>query len=193
MNIMKETVTFNGNPPPGLANRMGFDTADLRSLGMMAGGAAIIIPLATWLFGGIDAGGFGVLRPVPDPGPILRASPILLLHLMLALIAIVSGIIILSMRKGTLIHRLLGRAWAALMIAMALAGFAIEPTRFTPAHATVFLVFWMIPLAIARARKGDMRGHRRTIAHLLIAMVIVGGLTILPGHLLHPVFFTPAP
>ena len=36
-----------------------------------------------------------------------------------------------------------------------------------------------------------MRGHRRSVAYLLIAMLIVAGLSLLPGHLLHGVFFRP--
>ncbi len=47
----------------------------------------------------------------------------------------------------------------------------------------------MIPMAIAKVRKGDLRGHRRTIAYLLIAMVVVAGLSLMPGHSLHGVFF----
>ena len=56
----------------------------------------------------------------------------------------------------------------------------------------VLLVFWMVPYAIVRVRRGDLRGHKRTVTQLIIAMIIVGGLTMLPGHLLHPVFFTAA-
>jgi uncharacterized membrane protein len=114
-----------------------------------------------------------------------------LIHLAVALTALGGGIGILSMRKGGRLHKLLGRLWAAVMIGAAVSGVLIEPTRFTPAHATALIVFAMIPAAIAKVRKGDLRGHRRTIAYLLIAMVIVAGLSLLPGHLLHGVFFQP--
>jgi uncharacterized membrane protein len=66
---------------------------------------------------------------------------------------------------------------------------AIEPLRFSPAHGAVLLVFFMVPLAIRKVRLGDLRGHRRAIAHTPIALVIVGLLSLMPGQLLHGVFF----
>ncbi len=66
---------------------------------------------------------------------------------------------------------------------------AIEPLRFTPAHGAALLVFAMVPLAIRKARRGDLRGHRRAVGQLLIAVVIVGLLALMPGQLLHKVFF----
>ena len=96
------------------------------------------------------------------------------------------------MRKGTLLHKAAGRLWAGLMVGVAISGVLVDPHRFTAAHAAALLVLWMIPVAILKARRGDLRGHRRTVARLLIAMVIVTGLTLLPGHLLHGVFFQPS-
>ena len=78
------------------------------------------------------------------------------------------------------------------MVGVAISGVLVDPHRFTAAHAAALLVLWMIPVAILKARRGDLRGHRRTVARLLIAMVIVTGLTLLPGHLLHGVFFQPS-
>jgi uncharacterized membrane protein len=96
------------------------------------------------------------------------------------------------MRKGTRLHKVAGRLWAGLMVGVAVSGLLVEPHRFTAAHAAALFVFWMIPMVIVRARKRDLRGHRRTVAQLLIAMVVVAGLSLLPGHLLHGVFFQPA-
>jgi uncharacterized membrane protein len=177
---------------PKFIRRMGFDAADVRSLGIMAGGAAIIIPFATWLLGGIDPHGFGTLRAFPDPAPLMRAGPMVLTHLIFAITAMAGGVFILSMRKGTPQHKQAGRLWAAIMILVAVSGLAIEPARFTPAHAAALLVFWMVPYAIVKVRRGDLRGHKQTVAQLIIAMIIVGGLTMLPGHLLHLVFFAGA-
>jgi uncharacterized membrane protein len=178
---------------PKFIRRIGFDAADVRSLGIMAGGAAVIIPLATWLLGGIDTRGFGTLRIIPDPAPLIGAAPMVLTHLILAITAMTGGVFILSMRKGTAQHKQAGRLWAVIMILVAVSGLAIEPTRFTPAHAAALLVFWMVPYAIVKVRRGDLRGHKQTVAQLIIAMIIVGGLTMLPGHLLHPVFFAATP
>jgi uncharacterized membrane protein len=170
---------------------MGFDGKDKRALATMATGAAIIIPVAAYVFGGIEAAGPESLRIVPDFTPLARAAPMVLVHLTVALSALAVGVAILSARKGTRLHRTGGRLWAGLMIGAAVSGMAIDIHRFTAAHAAALFVFWMIPVVIVKVRKGDLRGHRRGVAYLLIAMVIVSGLSLMPGHLLHGVFFRP--
>jgi uncharacterized membrane protein len=171
---------------------LGFDAEDRRALAMMAGGAAVIIPVAAWLFGGIGKAAPENVRLVPDLAPLALAAPMALAHLGVALFALGLGVTVLAMRKGTRAHKIAGRLWAALMIGAAVSGILVDPHRFTAAHAAALFVFWMIPSVIVKARNRDLRGHRRGVAHLLIAMVIVAGLSVLPGHLLHGVFFQPA-
>jgi uncharacterized membrane protein len=170
---------------------LGFDAEDRRSLAIMAGGAAVIIPTAAWLFGGIGQAAPESLRLLPDAAPLVRAAPMVLVHLGAALFALGLGVTVLAMRKGTRLHKAAGRLWAGLMAGVAISGLLVEPHRFTAAHAAALFVFWMIPMVIVRARKRDLRGHRRGVAYLLIAMVVVAGLSLLPGHLLHGVFFQP--
>lgn len=171
---------------------LGFDAEDRRVLLSMAIGAAVVIPGAAWLLGGIGAARPERLRIVPDLQPLARAAPIVLAHLGLALFTLWLGALVLAMRKGTPLHKAAGRLWAGLMVGVAVSGVLVDPHRFTAAHAAALLVLWMIPMAIVKARRGDLRGHRRTVARLLIALVIVAGLSLLPGHLLHGVFFQPA-
>jgi uncharacterized membrane protein len=167
---------------------LGFDSSDLRALGTMALGAIVIIPTTAYLFGGLRFGphdwtpGFNLER-------LRHAGPVVAAHIVAALIALATGLFVLSRRKGAFGHRVVGRAWAALMLGTAITGMAIEPHRFSPAHGAALLVFVMVPLAIRKVRRGDLRGHRRAMAQLLIALVIVGLLAFLPGQLLHSVFF----
>ena len=176
-----------------LYRRLGYDAEDLRSLATMAIGAAILIPGAAYLFGGIHGAGPEVLRWIPDITPLTKASPVVLVHLAVTLLGIFGGTAILVLRKGTARHRLLGRLWMGGILTTAISGLLIEPYRFTAAHAAALLVFVMIPYAIVKIRLGDARAHRRAVAHLIIAMFIVGFLRLMPGHLLHPVFLVPAP
>lgn len=67
------------------------------------------------------------------------------------------------------------------MLGTAVTGMAIEPLCFTPAHGAALLVFIMVPLVIHKVQQRDLRGHRRIVAQLLIALVIVGLLALLPG------------
>jgi uncharacterized membrane protein len=168
---------------------LGFDAADLRALGVMMAGAAILIPTATWVLGGIGPAVPESLRVVPDIRPLVHASPVILLHLLVALTALSLGVWVLAMRKGTGLHKAAGRIWAGLVIAAAVTGWLVDTHRFTAAHAAALLVFWIVPSAILKVRRGDVRGHRRSVAHVLIAMLIVAALALLPGHVLHGVFF----
>jgi uncharacterized membrane protein len=171
---------------------LGFDGEDRRALAIMAGGALLIIPTAAWIFGGVQAPPAESLRLVPDLAPLIHARPIVLAHLAGGLTALALGTAVLFRRKGGPAHRLAGRLWAALMLGAAISGMAIDVHRFTPAHGAALFVFWMIPSVVIKVRRGDLRGHRRGVAYLLIALVVVTGLSFLPGHLLHGVFFRPA-
>jgi uncharacterized membrane protein len=167
---------------------LGFDSADLRALGTMAVGALLIIPTAAYLLGGLQFGAHD-WTPGLDLDRLRRAGPVVAAHIGAAVIALAAGLFILSRRRGTAAHRMLGRVWVVLMLGTAITGMAIEPLRFSPAHGAALLVFYMVPLAIRKVRRGDVRGHRRAIAQLLISLVIVGLLAFLPGQLLHSVFF----
>ena len=171
---------------------LGFDAEDRRALLSMAIGAGVVIPGAAWLLGGIAAGRPETLRVIPNLEPLVRAAPMVLAHLAVALFTLWLGAMVLALRKGTLLHKVAGRLWAGLMLGVAVTGVLIDPHRFTAAHAAALLVLWLIPSAIVKARRGDIRGHRRTVARLLIALMIVTGLSLLPGHLLHGVFFEPS-
>ncbi|MGH8220565.1 MAG: DUF2306 domain-containing protein [Steroidobacteraceae bacterium] len=168
---------------------LGFDAADIRSLTTMALGALVIIPTAAYLAGGLHFGQHDWQARL-DLAPLYHASVMVLAHIVAALSALGLGIYVLFRRKGGIRHRLAGRVWAFVMFGVAITGMAIEPFRFTYAHGAALLVFVMVPLAIYKVRHGDLRAHRRTVAQLLIALVIVGLLALLPGQFLHRVFFT---
>lgn len=169
----------------------GFDAADLRALGTMALGALVIIPVTAYLLGGLHFGAHD-WTPGLDLNRLWKAGPVVAAHIGAALIALATGVAVLSRRRGTRRHRAMGRVWVVLMLGTAISGMAIEPTRFSPAHGAALLVFVMVPMAIRKVRRGDLRGHRRAMAQLLISLVIVGLLAFLPGQLLHSVFFAGA-
>lgn len=167
---------------------LGFDSSDLRALGTMAAGALVIIPSAAYLLGGLHFTAHD-WTPGLDMEQLRAAGPVVAAHIAAAVVALAVGLLVLSRRKGAFGHRILGRVWVVLMLGTAITGMAIEPFRFTPAHGAALLMFGMLPLAIRKVRRGDLRGHRRAMAQLLIALAIVGLLAFLPGQLLHSVFF----
>jgi len=122
---------------------------------------------------------------------LLQRQPLIFFHLVTAVAALVLGLFMLLRRKGTSSHRLLGWTWVLLMGATALASAFIRDERminlfgYTPIHLFTVLVAVMLPLGIARARRGNVRGHRMTMVGLYLgACVVAGSFTLMPGRFL---------
>lgn len=113
---------------------------------------------------------------------LLHDRPIIFVHLVAALAALLLGIAILTRRKGTFSHRTLGWSWVALMATAALSSVFIRDYRivniagYTPIHLLTATVAVLLPLAIWRIRSGNMAGHRRMMTGLYIGGCIVAGL-----------------
>ena len=122
---------------------------------------------------------------------LMQRHPLIFFHLVTAFAALVLGLFMLLRRKGTASHRGLGWTWVLLMGATALASAFIRDERmlnlfgYTPIHLFTVLVAVMLPLGIARARRGNVRGHRLTMVSLYLGACVVAGLfTLLPGRFL---------
>jgi uncharacterized membrane protein len=122
---------------------------------------------------------------------LMQRHPLIFFHLVTAVAALLLGIVMLSRRKGTLGHRTLGWVWVALMGSTALASVFIRDYRlpnlfgYTPIHGFTLLVAVLLPLAIVHIRRGNVRGHRKTMTGLYIGACVLAGLfTLLPGRFL---------
>jgi uncharacterized membrane protein len=113
---------------------------------------------------------------------LLQNKPLVFVHLLAALAALLLGIAILTRRKGTFSHRTLGWTWVALMATAALSSVFIRDYRivnvagYTPIHLLTVTVAVLLPLAIWRIRHGNVTGHRRMMTGLYIGGCIVAGL-----------------
>ncbi len=126
--------------------------------------------------------------------PLLAASPAIQLYAFAAIAAFGLGAIQLAAPKGTILHRLVGWLWAALMLVVALSSFFIHEIRlwgsWSPIHLLSILVLATLPLAVLYARRHEVRRHRRAMTMLFTgALVIAGGFTFLPGRIMHAVAF----
>jgi|SRR5688572_30582883 uncharacterized membrane protein len=110
-------------------------------------------------------------------------SPLIALHAGLAIFALMVGAVVLSRRKGTPSHKLLGRIWVAAMIAVAVSSFWIFEIRrgAGPSWIHLLSVWTLISLAAAVwfIRRGNVRAHQGfmvgTFAGLAIAGILAGG------------------
>jgi len=128
--------------------------------------------------------------------PLLAATAVIQLHAFAAMAAFVLGAVQLAAPKGTIPHRLFGRLWAALMLAVVISSFFIHTIRlwgpWSPIHLLSLFTLVMLPLAVLRARRHQVEGHRRAMASLFVGALAIAGLfTFLPGRIMHAVVFGP--
>jgi len=115
------------------------------------------------------------------------ATPVVLVHLIAALIALGVGGTVFLRRKGTVTHVWFGRSWAVLMMVVALSSFAITGAdgKYSWIHGLSAYVTIAVPFAVYSAVRGRITAHRRLMFGLYIGGLVVAGLFALhPGRLL---------
>jgi uncharacterized membrane protein len=126
--------------------------------------------------------------------PLLDASPAIQAHAFAAMAAFAVGVVQLAAPKGTLPHRTVGWLWVALMTVVAVSSAFIHGMRlwgpFSPIHLLSIFTLIVLPVAVWRAHRHDVRSHRMAMVGLFGgALVIAGLLTFLPGRIMHAVAF----
>lgn len=109
-------------------------------------------------------------------------TPIMLIHLLTAGAAVVVGGLVFLLKKGTPLHRLLGRTWALLMLTTALVSFGIRTSgHFSWIHLLSVVTLVGLVAAVFAAANGRVAAHRRGMTSLYIGLVVAGVFTLLPG------------
>ncbi len=109
-------------------------------------------------------------------------TPIILAHILTAAGALVLGGVAFLLRKGTLVHRMLGRVWVVLMLATALLSFGItRGGQFSGIHLLSVLTLIGVPAALVAAARGRIRAHRRAMFGAYVSLFVAGLLTLLPN------------
>ena len=126
--------------------------------------------------------------------PLLDATPAIPVHAFAAMTAFALGVVQLVAPKGTLPHRALGWIWVCLMLAVAISSFWIHEIRllgpWSPIHLLSFFGLITVPLAVWRAHRHQVAGHRRIMISVFSGALVIAGLfTLLPGRIMHAVVF----
>ncbi|HVL76001.1 MAG TPA: DUF2306 domain-containing protein [Noviherbaspirillum sp.] len=115
----------------------------------------------------------------------MEFSPVILAHIYTALGAVVFGGATLALRKGTRLHRVLGRIWVGLMVSTALISFGIKTSgHFSAIHILSVVTLAGVSAAVFAAARGRIRAHRAGMTATYAGLVIAGAFTLLPGRLL---------
>ena len=86
-------------------------------------------------------------------------SPQMAIHLATVIPAIALGAVQLGRPKGTAPHRLLGRAWVALMLVAAVSSFWIRHNGFSWIHILSIVTVFSVAAGLLYARAGNRRAH----------------------------------
>lgn len=135
--------------------------------------------------------------PLMTLQPLLDAPLAIQIHVAAVLPAALLGAYLLLRPKGAPLHRLLGKIWMALMVVTAVSSFFIHQINllygFSPIHLLSIATLFGSWNAIAAARRGDIRLHKRIVASLYFGGIVLAGLfTLVPGRIMHAVAFTGA-
>jgi uncharacterized membrane protein len=115
-------------------------------------------------------------------------------HALVAILATAMGAIQLAARKGTDRHRWLGFVWVGAMAVVAGSSFWIHTFRwwgpFSIIHALSVLVLATLAYSIHAIRRGNVTAHRNAMIQLyVLALLLTGGFTLVPGRTMHTVVF----
>ena len=125
---------------------------------------------------------------------LLSQSQPIPLHALAAIVAILLGAIQLLSRKGTLIHKALGWVWVLLMLVVSVSSLFIHEInmwgKYSPIHILSLWTIFCLLLAIYFVRIGNIKRHKQTMTVLyLLALILTGLFTLLPGRVMHMVIF----
>lgn len=115
-------------------------------------------------------------------------------HAIMALGALSLGLVQMYRDKGTASHRLIGYIWVVLMTGVAITALFIHTLKlwgsFSPIHLLIPITLFGLWRGIQAARAGNIRQHKSIMIQLFVlALVVTGGFTLIPGRAMHTVLF----
>ena len=127
--------------------------------------------------------------------PFYAAPSLIQHHILAAFFAIAGGGVLFFLPKGTSVHKLVGRLWVSSMAVVALSSFFIHEIRlfglFSPIHLLSVMTLCFLYLGVRAARTSQIIRHRKIMTNsYVLALIVTGLFTLLPGRLMHQIFFS---
>jgi uncharacterized membrane protein len=115
-------------------------------------------------------------------------TPVVLAHLLAAFGAVLVGGLMFALKKGTVLHRMLGRTWMLLMLIAVLVSFGIKTHgHYSWIHLLSVWFLVVIGMALFSIYRRNVTAHRIWVTGGYIGLVVAGVFTLLPhrrfGHL----------
>jgi len=162
-------IPFIAKKPSGpLDAKSGFDLSPRLRIIIMA--AAIAMTSATLI---------ALMRGFTGLAPAHGATRhmAIVIHVTTVLPCVPLGAYLLLTRKGTKLHKQLGKIWVGLMVTTATAAIFIKSGgSFSFIHIFVPMTYIASYKIIATARRGDMKGHRYEVVTLFLGALMIPGI-----------------
>ncbi|MWV27054.1 DUF2306 domain-containing protein [Aurantiacibacter rhizosphaerae] len=111
-----------------------------------------------------------------------------IIHVVSVLPAIPLGGYLLLAKKGTKLHKQLGKVWLVLMLITATSAIFIQSSGgFSFIHIFVPVTFHAAWKTVATARKGDIAGHKKHLVFTYLTALMIPGVVAfaIPGRLMN--------
>ena len=168
----------------------GLEAVDMHRLFVFTLTILVVVPACAWLFGGFPNWADENWRLGLDRAAFATAPWSTRAHAIFVLALVASGWGILALPKGDRRHRALGRAWVCAMLVMGAASMTVpRGSNWVAAYMGGASAYPLLAYGVYAIKRGDRRSHGRTMAMLMIALVLMTLLAIFPGRLMHDVVF----
>ena len=133
-----------------------------------------------------------------DISPLANAGLLVQTHIASVLLALALGPVIFLRKKGTPLHKRLGRLWVASMALTIFSSAFIYNLRvfgpFSPIHVLALLAAWWLYQAVNHARHRRIAAHQATLKRLYFwALEVAGIFTFWPRRVFSRMFFPENP
>lgn len=127
----------------------------------------------------------------------MNYTALMYLHLLTIVPCVFLGAYLLIVRKGTQIHKFLGRIYMVLMLVTSIISLFMQAhvgprilNHFGFLHLFSLLTIYTVPTAYIAIKKGQVNKHKWKMILLYFgAILIAGAFTFVPGRYLYEVFF----
>ena len=116
------------------------------------------------------------------------------LHAYAAFFAVILGAVQFLLPKGTKNHKYIGYSWVGRMLMVSVSSFWISTIKilgpFSPIHFLSVFTIWSLFEAIRSIKQRNIKRHKRFMQLLyLLALIVTGAFTMLPGRTMYEVFW----
>jgi uncharacterized membrane protein len=163
---------------------------DIRRLVVFALTILLIVPGIAWMAGGFNDWSTATWNPGLDLDAFASAPLATRVHAVTILVLVVAGWIMLALPKGDRRHRTFGWIWVGAMAAMGATSLAVpHGDSWVSAYIGGGSALVLLAYGVFAVKKRRLRNHARTMAMLMIALVLMSLLSLMPGRLMHDVVF----